>query len=97
VTNAVYDAALEEKVESLQVAHGIEPSGAVSKVTLAELNVPVDRRIRQVELNLERWRWLARRLGDPHVEVNIPGFELQLVREDQALLRSRIVVGQAFT
>lgn len=94
---AVFDAPLEERVKQFQTTYGIEPSGVVSDVTLAELNVPVERRIRQVELNLERWRWMPRRLGDPHLEVNIPGFELQLLRGDRTELQSRIVVGQAFT
>ncbi len=95
--DAVFDAALEEKVRQFQAAHGLEADGRISEATLAELNVPVERRIRQVELNLERWRWMPRRLGDPHLEVNIPGFELQLIRGDRTELSSRIVVGQAFT
>jgi murein L,D-transpeptidase YcbB/YkuD len=95
--DAVFDGALAEEVRRFQSLHGIEPDGIVSESTLAELNVPVGRRIRQVELNLERWRWISRRLGEPHVEVNIPGFDLQLVRDGRAELRSRIVVGKAFT
>jgi len=64
---------------------------------LAELNVPVEQRIRQVELNLERWRWIPRRLGDPHVFVNIPGFDLELVRGGVSVWHTRIVVGKAFS
>ena len=97
LSGGVFDAALEEKVRQFQAAHGIDPSGVVAEPTLAELNVPVERRIRQVELNLERWRWMPRRLGDPHLEVNLPGFELQLIRKDHTELASRIVVGQSFT
>ena len=93
----IFDAALDERVRVFQRLHGIEPDGVVSKSTLAELNVPVERRIRQVGLNMERWRWIPRHLGEPYVEVNIPGFELKLVRDGRAELRSRIVVGQAFT
>jgi murein L,D-transpeptidase YcbB/YkuD len=63
----------------------------------AGTNVPVEQRIRQVELNLERWRWIPRRLGDPHVFVNIPGFDLELVRGGISAWRTRIVVGRAFT
>ena len=39
---------------------------------VAEMNVPIEQRIRQIELNLERWRWLPRDLGDRHILVNIP-------------------------
>ena len=94
---AVFDAWLAERVAQFQRLHGLEPDGVVSETTLAELNVPVARRRRQVELNLERWRWIPRRLGDPHVEVNIPAFDLTLIRKERTELQSRIVVGQAFT
>jgi len=93
----VFDAALVEAVRQFQERHGLEPDGIVAGETLAAMNVPVERRIRQVELNLERWRWMPRRLGVLHVEVNIPGFELALVRDGKAALRSKIVAGAAFT
>ncbi len=92
-----FDAALAESVRRFQERHGIEPDGKLGATTLAELNVPVERRIRQVELNLERWRWIPRRLGDPHVFVNIPGFDLELVRGGVSVWHTRIVVGKAFT
>jgi murein L,D-transpeptidase YcbB/YkuD len=92
-----FDAALGEAVRRFQEAHGIEPDGVVGARTIAELNVPVGRRIRQVELNLERWRWIPRQLGDPYVMVNVPGFELELVSDRSVAMRSRIVVGKAYT
>lgn len=92
-----YDAALADSVRRFQSLHGIEPDGKVDARTLGELNSPVDQRIRQVELNLERWRWIPRRLGDPCVILNIPAFELQYRKGGATVLRMRIVVGQAFT
>jgi murein L,D-transpeptidase YcbB/YkuD len=44
--------------------------------TLVALNVSVEARIRQIELNLERWRWLPKDLGGCYIVVNIAGFEL---------------------
>ena len=96
-SSPVYDARLEEAVRHFQERHGLDPDGVAGAATLASLNVPVVDRIRQVELNLERWRWIPRRLGNPHVEVNIPAFELALVQGDEPALRSRIVAGSAFT
>jgi murein L,D-transpeptidase YcbB/YkuD len=93
----LFDAKLAEAVRGFQKQNGIEPDGKVGRPTLAELNVPVERRIRQVELNLERWRWIPRRLGEVHVIVNIPGFEVELVRRGVSTWRSRIVVGKSFT
>jgi L,D-transpeptidase YcbB len=96
-TGDQFDEALTESVRRFQKRHGIEPNGKLGATTLAELNVPLERRIRQVELNLERWRWIPRRLGNPHVFVNIPAFGLELVRDGVCVWRTRIVVGKAFT
>jgi len=92
-----FDEALAESLRRFQERHGIEPNGKLGAATLAVLNVSVEWWIRQVELNLERWRWIPRRLGDPHVFVNIPGFDLELVRGGVSAWRTRIVVGKAFT
>lgn len=92
-----FDQALAGSVRRFQEQHGLEPDGKVGARTLAEMNVPLEQRVRQVELNLERWRWIPRRLGDPHVFVNIPGFDLELVRGGISAWRTRIVVGKAFT
>ena len=92
-----FDASLSESVRRFQERHGIEPDGKLNSPTLAALNVPVDERIRQVELNLERWRWIPRQLGDPHVLVNIAGFRLELVRQGNSVWRTRIVVGKAYS
>ncbi len=91
------DASLASAIRSFQARHGIEPDGVVSEATLAELNVPVGERIRQVELNLERWRWVPRDLGHPYVLVNIPGFELELVEGQVAPWHTRVIAGKAYT
>ena len=44
--------------------------------TLAALNVPVETRIRQIELNLERYRWLPSDFGKRYILVNIPDYQL---------------------
>jgi len=92
-----FDGALAASVRSFQVEHGIDPDAKLGAITLNALNVPVERRVLQVELNLERWRWIPRLLGDPHVFVNIPGFDLALVRDGADVWHTRVVVGKAFT
>jgi L,D-transpeptidase YcbB len=93
----VFDGTLAEAVRVFQERNGIEPDGKVSAETLGALNTSVDRRVRDVELNLERWRWVPRRLGDPHVLVNIPAFSLEVVRGGEPVWHTRIVVGKAYT
>ena len=95
--NELFDSGLSELVLRFQQRHGIEADGKVGAATLAELNAPVGWWIQQVELNLERWRWIPRGLGDPYVLVNIPEFELKIVKGGATTWRTRIVVGKAFT
>jgi murein L,D-transpeptidase YcbB/YkuD len=91
-----FDAALEDAVIHFQRRHGLEADGVVGRETLAALNAPVSERVRQIEMNLERWRWLPRELGARHVVVNIPGFELEVVEGDQVVLEMRVVVGKPY-
>jgi murein L,D-transpeptidase YcbB/YkuD len=92
-----FDEALQSAVKAFQEQHGLTPDGIVDDKTLAAMNVPVTDRIRQVELNLERWRWIPRNLGETHVLVNIPGFDLELDKGDSTAWRTRVVTGKAFT
>ncbi len=46
---------------------------------------------------MERWRWLPRDLGDNRVEVNIPDFELAVIRDGAVTHRARIIVGKEQT
>jgi murein L,D-transpeptidase YcbB/YkuD len=92
--DSLFDARLEQAVGNFQSRLGIPVSGVVGEATRAALNVPVERRIRQIELNLERWRWLPDSLGQRHVEVNIPAYRLELVRRGQITRAMRVVVGR---
>ena len=51
----------------------------------------------EIIANMERWRWLPQDLGETHIEVNIPDFELALVRNGAVVHRTRVVVGKEIT
>jgi murein L,D-transpeptidase YcbB/YkuD len=93
----VFDAPLEEAVRGFQERHGLEPDGAAGPATLAELNQKPEDHIRQIEVNLERWRWLPRDLGRRHVLVNIAAFRLEAVDDGRAALDMRVIVGKPYT
>jgi murein L,D-transpeptidase YcbB/YkuD len=71
-----YTPALAEAVRRFQARHGLEPDGVIGRGTLAALNVPLERRVQQLELALERLRWLPDLGGGPFVGINIPMFRL---------------------
>jgi len=68
---ARFDDGVEQALKKFQRRHGLAADGAVGAATRAELNVRVERRVEQLELNLERWRWLPKDLGRRHIIVNI--------------------------
>jgi murein L,D-transpeptidase YcbB/YkuD len=91
----LYDARLAAVVKEFQERHGLQADGILEKTTVAALNVGVEERIRQIEVNLERWRWLPRRLGQRYVVVNIPTFELEGYEAGRRAVRMRVVAGTA--
>jgi murein L,D-transpeptidase YcbB/YkuD len=90
----IFDDKLEQAVSKYQYNHGLKADGVVGRDTLASLNIPVDERVRQIELNMERLRWLPRDLGKRHVFINIPNFELDFVENDKTIITMRAVVGK---
>jgi murein L,D-transpeptidase YcbB/YkuD len=84
-------------VRRFQRRHGLTDDGVVGARLVAELNVPVAARIRQIELNMERWRWLPRDLGDPHILVNIPEMRLDVREHGTVPVSMRVVVGKEDT
>jgi murein L,D-transpeptidase YcbB/YkuD len=93
----LFDPPLEAAVRAFQDRNGLEPDGAVGKGTLAVLNVPAADRLRQIEINLERWRWLPRDLGEQYIMVNTAGFLLDVVEDGRSALQMRVVVGKPYT
>ena len=92
----LFDEPVEEAVKRFQLRHGLFDDGIVGTRTLRALNVPVERRIRQIELNLERWRWLPQNLGNPYIMVNIAGYGLEVVENESPVLTMKIIVGTAY-
>jgi len=91
-----YDETLEVAVRAFQRRHGLEPDGAIGKRTILALNIPIENRIRQIELNMERFRWMPDEFGADHVFVNLAGFELDYVRQGTVRLSMRVVVGRQY-
>ena len=81
-------------VKSFQELHSIAATGVVDDKTLAAINVPLDWRIQQVAINLQRWRWMPDDLGERYFIVNIPYFHLTAVEAGKPVMDIRVVVGK---
>jgi murein L,D-transpeptidase YcbB/YkuD len=92
----LYDGALVEAVKRFQRRHGLDDDGRIGGETLKQLNVPLSDRVRQLQLALERWRWLPEAFSAPPIIVNIPDFQLRALDEsNKVTLQMRVVVGKA--
>jgi murein L,D-transpeptidase YcbB/YkuD len=97
VDETVYQAPLVDAVKSFQRRHGRVPDGRIGAQTLADLNVPLTRRVRQMQLTLERWRWLPVGLNSAPIVANIPEFRLRAYDENyNVALSMNVVVGKAY-
>lgn len=93
----LFDPPLDEAVRRFQERHGLEQDGVAGPATLAELNLPAEDHVRQIEVNLERWRWLPHDLGQRYVLVNIAAFRLDAVEDGRTALAMRVIVGKPYT
>ncbi len=85
---------LEEALQRFQQRHGLPARGVTDTETRKALNFPVEKRIRQIEWNMERWRWLPDELGPRYIMVNIPDFRLFVVENQITVMSMKTVVGK---
>lgn len=92
----LYDGALVEAIKHFQRRHGLDDDGRLGSATMDQLNVPLSERVRQLQLALERWRWLPAEFSGPPIIVNVPDFRLRaLDKENTIALEMPVVVGKA--
>jgi murein L,D-transpeptidase YcbB/YkuD len=91
-----YDTSLAEAVADYQQRNGLEVDSIVAGETLGMLNIPVDKRLKQIRLNLERLRWMPERPKGRHIRVNVPEFKLYVYEGEEEVMNMRVVVGKAY-
>jgi murein L,D-transpeptidase YcbB/YkuD len=95
VTNR-FDEDLLAAVKLFQSRHYFAADGVIGSATIAALNVPVEDRIDQIRVNLERARWLLHDLPRRFILVDIAGFQLALFRDGAPVWTTRVQVGKPF-
>jgi murein L,D-transpeptidase YcbB/YkuD len=91
-----YGGPLVNAVKRFQSRHGLDADGRLGAATIKQLNVPLQDRVLQLQLTLERWRWLPSEFSAPPIIVNIPDFRLRaLDGSNNVALDMRVVVGKA--
>ena len=88
-----YDKTLVQAVTQFQLRHGLTGDGVIGKSTINAMNIPAEKKIRQILINLERWRWQDHDLGRKYVVVDIAGFTLEGIADDTVILEMPVIVG----
>ncbi|RDI59841.1 L,D-transpeptidase family protein [Microvirga subterranea] len=90
----IYDSYVEAAVRRFQARHGISSTGTMNAATVAAMNVPVETRIRQLEINVVRLRSLSGNLGNRYVVANIPAALVETVEGGVVHTRHAAGVGK---
>lgn len=85
---------LAKAVHSFQHRMGLNENGKLNNQTITELNKPIDFRIRQMMVNLERMRWLPIEFGNEYLIANIPEYKLHVIEENKLVWTTNVVVGK---
>ena len=88
-----YDEEIQEAVKAFQREHGIQIDGLLGNSTISNLNLTRRDRYHQILVNLERWRWYPRNLGEHYIIINIPDYKLSVVKNGDTIRSHKTMVG----
>ncbi len=93
-TSGLFDAETAEGIKMFQHRMGLKEDGVVSGNTMKELNYPLQERIKQIMINLERDRWMAAENDDNYILVNIPEYKLYVYDKGELQFDMNVIVGK---
>ena len=96
VASSAFDEDVEAGVIAFQDRHALDADGVVGNKSYRAMNVPVQTRIDQIRMSLERLRWVRGELSERFVVVNIAGFRVFVINNQQFVWESRAMVGKAY-
>ena len=91
-----YDGPLQDGVRHFQERHGLDADAIIGPATINALNVSAEQRVKQLEINLERARWVLDDISDEFILVNIAGFRAYLMRDREIAWETKVQVGKTY-
>lgn len=85
---------VEKALKRFQIRHGLSGDGVLGGETLKALDVPVSRRIAEIAANMERWRWMPRKLEGRYIRVDVPDQSVDFIESGRSVLHSKAIIGQ---
>ncbi|WP_165957981.1 murein L,D-transpeptidase [Segetibacter sp. 3557_3] len=93
-TSSTYSEDLVLAVKQAERTFGFKEDGIIRTELISALNVPVEQRIRQMLVNLERMKWMPE-LPENYLLANIPEFRLHIIENRKWVSGMDIVVGKS--
>ncbi len=93
-TDSTFNAETFNALKKFQSDQGLKPDGTLGAETVKLLNIPVDQRIKQIILNMERWRWIPKSFESDYLIVNIPEYRLRVYEKGKEQLAMNVIVGK---
>ncbi|GAL83096.1 ErfK/YbiS/YcfS/YnhG family protein [Sporocytophaga myxococcoides] len=93
--NKTFDQELEQAVKHFQYRHKLKEDGIVKGETLKEMNIPIEDRIEQISINMERWRWVPEEPSEKYILVNIPEFKMHVFEKNSEIYNMKVIVGKS--
>jgi murein L,D-transpeptidase YcbB/YkuD len=90
----VFNQRMEIAIRRFQNRHGMEETGIINAALIKALNVPLDTRINQLKVNMERILKEKTEVQGRRIVANIPEFKLYVYEDNQEVLTMDIVVGK---
>ncbi len=96
-TSRVFNDSLEVAIKSFQERNGFRPTGVITDSLVKALNVPVEQRIQQILVNMNRMYWMPAELPNNIIDVNIPDFKLHVYEGTTEVIEMPVIVGKEGT
>ena len=92
-TNIRFNDSIQHALKEFQRDHDLQIDALLGETTIKNLNYTKEDRLHQILVNLERWRWYPRDLGEHYIIVNIPNYELSVVKNGDTIRTHKTMVG----
>ena len=92
-TNTKFNDSIQNALKEFQKDHDLQIDALLGNATIKNLNFTKEDRLHQLLINMERWRWYPRDLGDHYIIVNIPNYELSVVKDNDTVRTHKTMVG----
>lgn len=91
-----YDEITQQAIIQFQQNHGLENDGNIGTKTIKALNNSISDRVALIKANMERLRWLPSDFGKYYIVVNIPAYELTLIKNNNLISLHKVIAGKSF-